>query len=226
MQEVLERGSSTDSEHDRLRRLRVFVRVLVLVTALTAVVAVLANWLVLRSRSEQFAVRPVEKPITTYQPGLDFALEKSALDLLPGQVIAYETVARHPVPGRGEQAAEALYVTLNMDVEIQVPIALYARAEAFASSAEAQSALQERMSPYSLRPERMQFGSKIAQTGYSDDEGTWAVGWSEGQYYTFVKSQFKDKIPVEKRDFLRNLGRPLVAGIEKYQRTGEQGLQF
>lgn len=225
-QTVSEAPAATYVAADEAYRLRRIVRWLTVSTVVALTAAVLLNWFVLRGRSEQFAVRPVERPVTTYQPNLDFDEDESAIKMLPSTIIAFETIAHHPVPGRGNQAAEALYVTLNMNLEIQRPIALYARAEGFASTAEAEAELKKRMAPYTVRPENRKIGAKIATTAYSADEGTWAVGWIEGPYYTFIKAEFKDKIPAQKRDFLRTLGVPLAEGVEKFQRTGEQGLQF
>jgi len=220
------READSTTRPDVTHRLRRVVQALSALVALLLVLAVVLNWLVLRTKSYQFAWRPTPAVATEYQPSLSFDPETSAVDMLPSSVIAYETIARHPVPGAGDRAAEALYATLNMNLEIMRPISLYARVELFNTAAEAASALEDQLAPYKVRASQVQIGSKVASTGYSDDEGTWAVGWAEGQSYTFVKASFKDVIPAQKRTFLHDLGRPLAEGIDKYQRTGEQGATF
>jgi hypothetical protein len=218
--------SDGGAQPDRPSQMRRVVRVLSAVVLLLLLVAVGLNWLALRNKAYQFAWKPTPTVSTEYVPSLDFEPKQSAVEMLPGDVIAFETIARHEVPGAGPRAAEAVYATLNMNVEIVCPISLYARVELFNSSADAASALESRMTSFPLRPEQLQVGTHVAQAAYSADEGAWAVGWLEGQSYTFVKAAFKNTIPADKRDFLRDLGRPLTQEIEKYQRTGEEGLSF
>ena len=190
------------------------------------VLAVVLNWLAVRDRTT-FATGEEGEPI----PGVVgtgtvvFQPEVAATERLPLDIISYETIVRHEVPGRGNQAGEAIYVTLNMNIEIQRPISVYALVEEFASSDEAERALAERMTEYATRVETIQVGDRIADSGYRADEGAWAVGWVDVNSYTFVKTAFKDLVPLQKKDFLRSVGRPAVEAIEVYQRTGRQGIQ-
>ncbi|MDP2181286.1 MAG: hypothetical protein Q8K99_01785 [Actinomycetota bacterium] len=219
-------AATPESPRDPLRTDRRVLRWLGVAVLLALAVAVLVNWYALRDRPGQFAANPTRQVAVSDGLALNFDVDAAAVDLLPSSIISYETITRQPVPGRGNQAAEAIYVTLNMDIEIQVPISVYARVETYPSSAEAQSKLDERMAEFTVRPETLLVGVKTVEAGFRADEGAWAAGWTTGSSYVFVRSAFKDKIPATKRDFLHNLGLPAVEGIEKFQRTGEQGLSF
>lgn len=219
-------AATPNSPPDPLRTDRRVLRWLAVAVLVALAVAVMANWYALRDRPQQFVANPTRQVSVADGLSLDFDVDAAAVDLLPSSIISYETITRQPVPGRGNQAAEAIYVTLNMDVEIQVPISVYARVETYPSSAQAQSKLDERMAEFTVRPETLLVGAKTVEAGFRADEGAWAAGWVTGTSYVFVRSAFKDKIPVTKRNFLHNLGMPAVEGIEKYQRTGEQGLSF
>lgn len=218
--------AATDVHPDPLRNDRRVLRWAGVAVLIALALAVMVNWLALRGRPQQFAVTPTHEIVVTQSPGLKFDVETPAVDLLPTSIISYETITHQAVPGQGNRAAEAIYVTLNMDIEIQVPISVYTRVETFASAAEARTKLDERLAEYTVRPATIPVGAQVVETGFRGDEGAWAAGWTTGTSYVFVRSAFKDKIPVTKRDFLHGLGQPVVEGIEKFQRTGKQGLSF
>jgi hypothetical protein len=132
------------------------------------------------------------------------------------------------VPGQGKRAAEGIYITLNMDIEISVPIVTYARVEAYPSDAEADRALQTRYEKYPLKRDNrvIKGGPTIAQTGYSEDEGKWFAGWTVGSYMVWTQTSFQRKIPYTKKKFLENVGTPVIQGIDTFQRTGKEGLEL
>lgn len=208
------------------RALQRGVYALAVLTLAFLVLAVALNWLAVRDRATYATGEAGEAiPGVVGTGTVIFQPELAAADRLPLDIISYETIVRHEVPGRGNQAGEAIYATLNMNIEIQRPISVYALVEEFSSSDEAERALAERMTEYATRAETIQVGGRIADSGYRADEGAWAVGWVDGSSYTFVKTAFKDLVPVQKKDFLRSIGRPAVEAIEVYQRTGKQGIQ-
>jgi hypothetical protein len=158
---------------------------------------------------------------------VEVKLEKPAISLLPAQILAHETLAHHPVPGQGDISGEAIYATLNMNLEAMVPVGVYARAEGFASDEDARQRLNEIMAPYQTRAESLlASGVTPVEAGFSEDLGAYVVGWTRGPYAIFVKTHFKDKIPADKRDFLRNQSKPVVDAIDLFQRTGQEGLQL
>lgn len=158
---------------------------------------------------------------------VSFDVPTPPVDMLPANVISYETITRQGVPGEQQVAAEAMYVTLSMETEIQVPIGSYAHAQAFASAVEAQAEVDRLMAEFPLRAEDLLLNDLTpAVAGYAPNEGAWTVAWTRGSYAVYVKTLFRDKIPVQKKDFLKRLGTPVVEAVDVYQRTGKQGLQF
>jgi hypothetical protein len=151
-------------------------------------------------------------------------LDRPPVQLLPTTILGYETIARQPVPGRTADAAEAVYVTLSMSVEAQVPIAIYARVEGFSSADDAEARVAKLMISFPRRGgTRALGGGTIARTGYASDDGALLVAWSRGGYMTYVKTSFKDKVPATPGRFLASVGDPVVKGVDIFQRTGLEG---
>jgi hypothetical protein len=159
-----------------------------------------------------------------YEPAIH--LKKPALAMLPEDVLAYETIARQTVPGKEQTAAESIYNTLNMNLEVQVPINSYARVDAYAAEADADQALTALMARFPKKRSTLKLmDGTQAVTGYSPDDGSWTVAWTRGQYVTWVKTTFTRHIPYEKRKFLENTGMPVIQAVDKFQVTGKQGLR-
>lgn len=219
-------GVAVPDEHGgRVGALRRFARAAWRLAAAMCIFAVVVNWLSLRG-----GIRAV--PGGTTAAGSEAAavrledLPKAPVDMLPDTVLSYETIARQPVPGTGGLEAEAIYVTLNMDIEIQVPIAVYARVEAFRTEDEAKAALAEKMAVFTTAAANVDLGhGVVARTGEDSGRTAWAASWTQGQYLLFVKSAFRDKAPAEKRQFLKNLGMPVASAVARFANTGQQGVQ-
>jgi hypothetical protein len=205
-----------------LMRLRAVARSLAILAVLAVVAAVLLNWRAMGSLRVASSARS-----GTGAGGFSAEeLPKPPLDMLPSTVLSYETIARQPVPGTGGVDAEAIYVTLNMDIEIQVPIVIYARVSGKPAPEEAQRVLEDTMASYPLRRGELALGHGVVATaGLSRDESAWMAGWTEGQYVILVKSTYRDKAPFEKRDFLTNLGKPVAEAVARYVKTGTQGIE-
>jgi hypothetical protein len=206
--------------------LRRVARTLGIAAVLCLLLAIAVNWIWSPRGAFQAAAASARLGVLATETATP-ALPKPSLGMLPASVLAYETIARHPVPGQGDRAAEAIYVTLNMEVDVQVPMSVYARVDGFGTDAEARAHVAEVMRGYPVRQESTKVGpTTIARSGYRADEGAWMVAWARGRYSVTVKSGFKDKVPVDKRQFLRSLGMPVVQAVETFQRTGKQGLTF
>ena len=146
--------------------------------------------------------------------------------MLPTNVIAYETIDSHPVPGQEKTAAEAIYQTYNMNVSLAVPLVVYAHVQGYGTSGEAQAALTQMMVKYPVkRGPRMVGPVQSAETGFTSDQGALIVAWVKGRYLTYVKTSFLDHIPAQKRNFLKLNGEPIVLAVEEYERTGKQGAE-
>jgi len=209
-------------------RARLAARIAGGVAAVAVALAVGANWYVSAGPGASASAVVAGAPGSAGGRGAvpDVELDKPPIELLPESVIAYETLARHGVPGRTRVAAEALYATLNMELDVQVPVSLYARVEGFATTAEARTRLESLMAPQTVRAEDLMVnGVTPAKSGFTADESAWYVAWVRGAYLVYVKSSFKDLAPFEKRDFLRNVARPVIEAIDVFQRTGRQGIQ-
>jgi hypothetical protein len=205
-----------------LIRLRALARSLAILAVLAIAVAVAVNYHAVEALRAVSPGRPVAGT-----GGLSVEeLPKPPLDMLPSTVLSYETIARQPVPGTGGVDAEAIYVTLNMDIEIQVPIVIYARVSGKPAPEEAQRVLEDTMASYPVRQGRLALGHGVVATaGLSRDETAWMAGWTEGQYVILVKSTYRDKAPFEKREFLANLGKPVAEAVARYVKTGTQGIE-
>lgn len=215
------------SHHRSRRPERTVFRSIATLASLAVILAVTVNvlWSPAGARLRGAGMTAVVEP--SDETPVAVRLEKPAISLLPAQILAHETLAHHPVPGQGDLSGEAIYATLNMNLEAVVPIGVYARAEGLASEVAAQERLDEILLPYQTQPEtRLAGGVTPVRAGYSRDLGAYVVGWTRGPYAIFVKTHFKDKIPAEKRDLLPNQSRPVVEAIDLFQRTGQEGLQL
>ncbi len=196
-----------------------------LVTALLALsLAVVVNWLAVPWDwgSGQLRVSVPAPDGRVPPPGI-----KTAVNELPGAIPGFENITRQAVPGQGGRAVEALYVTLNMNLEIQVPIAVYVRAEGFPSGALARRRATEIAGPFPVGASSVRVGkTAVGRAGYSSDRGAYTITWTRGQHVFFVKSTFRDKAPAQKRDFLRVQARPVADAIEAYQRSGKRSIKL
>lgn len=201
---------------------RVF-RVLAVLALLAVGLSLGLNWLLSPARTYVAAsVGTLDQ-----RAGVAIKLDTPSIDLLPETIIGFETIARQPVPGQGDLAGEAIYATLSMNLEASVPIGVYARIEGFGSAEDADQRARQMLEPYTLRAEDvLAGGATLARGGFASDEGAYAVAWARNEYAVFVKVAFKDKVPAQKRDFLRVQSRTVVDGVDVYQRTGKQGVSF
>ncbi len=92
---------------------------------------------------------------TRYTPATLPELGKSSLSMLPPTVISYETITRQTVPGTDNTQSEGIYVSLNVDLQMQREIQSYARAEGYADENAAAARLAELAAPL---PGRRQAG--------------------------------------------------------------------
>ncbi|MHB9148470.1 MAG: hypothetical protein ACYC33_00045 [Thermoleophilia bacterium] len=204
---------------------RSLFRTLALVALLCVVVAVGVN--LLYGSDDVFSVPggASSEPATRYEPSLVQA-EESSLDLIPADMVSYETITRHAIPGQEDRAAEGIYRTLNMNLEALVAIGNYVRVEAFPSEGDARVRAAALMSGYTLRSADLLLnGVTVARSGYTPDEGALGVAWYRGAYVTFVKTSFLRSIPAQKRTFLHDQLMPVAEAVDLFQRTGVQGIQ-
>ena len=203
---------------------RVF-RILLLIAIAAVCVAGAINWVWSPAKETLVEAKSMGGGVL-YEPE-PLHLDKPALLMLPEVILSYETMARHSIPGQGNQAAEAIYMTLNMTVETQLPTNMYARVEGYASPDEAKRRADELAGGYPLERETFMINKVTPiSMGYSPDRGSYAAIWSSGPYLTLVKASFSDpvSIPKQKQNFLRSLVKPVVEAVERYQRTGKQGV--
>lgn len=215
-------SSAADSEQPNIER-RLLVA-LAIVALLSLLLAVLANWLWVPWKWGTGTM-----PLRMSAPFLEGPAVglKTAVNELPESVLMFETITRQVVPGSGGRAVEAVYVTLNMDIEAQVPIAVYARAQKFDSPAQAGQQAQNMMAPYNTGVTSVPVGiGTAARAGYSPDRGSFVITWIRGSEVFFVKSTFRDKIPAQKRKFLEAQGFPVFNAINAYISSGKRSLKL
>lgn len=207
------------------RGARITAATLATIAVVAIALAVIVNWL--WAPSADAARQPggaagVESS-STAAPA--FEPETPALEFIPERILQFETISHHGVPGTGNQAAEAVYKTLNMNIEAQIEIVTYARVEAFASPMEAQARLDKLMAPYSMnRAQLMLSGVTPATSGEKADGSAYAVGWIKGDYATIVKASFAEWTPKNRVDLLSDQADKIVDAVDVYQRTGRQGV--
>jgi hypothetical protein len=199
-------------------------RLLAVAAPLAIVLAVLVNWYWVPDAHEAL---PGPALTTPGIPGIPepVELEKAAVEMLPERVLQYETITRQAIPGYENRAGEAVYKTLNMNTEAQIAIVVYARAEGFASAAEAKARLDEFMTPYSAnRSQIVVNGVTPATMGEAPDGGAYSVGWARGNYATLVKSSFAEWTPVDQVGLIKRQGDQIVDAVDVFQRTGREGV--
>ncbi|HEY3318403.1 MAG TPA: hypothetical protein VGK50_08280 [Coriobacteriia bacterium] len=204
---------------------RRLLQVLVPVMVATVLAALFVNW---RLGPPLLNLAPAQRLTlaTQYEPQL-YQPTKKPLQQLPDQILTYETMARQGVPGQTDRAAEALYNTLNVNLEMQVSISVYARAEFFPAESDAKVKQAQIMAGFPVKATTILVGGvRPAREGFNADQSAYAVTWINGGYLTFIKAGFKDHPPEEKRDFLHNLAAPVLAAVDMYQRTGKEGIQL
>lgn len=221
----------SDPAHEMDRRetmARGVFRAIAAAAALAIIVAAVLNWLWIT----QYA--PVPRSVETVLRGgsIEDALaarpvdSASAVNKLAPVIIGYETTARHAVPGATRGKGEAIYRSLDMDVEVQVAISTYASVEMFASETAARERVREIMTLYPVRQENSLVASVTpAVTGFTENEGARAIVWVRDSYVTLIKTMYGRGIPAQRRDFLKNVGAPVATATDIYQRTGKSGVE-
>lgn len=153
-------------------------------------------------------------------------LEKPAVDLIPERVLQYETISHQAIPGLEDRGGEAVYKTLNMNIEARIEIVVYARTEGFGSALEAKTRLDQLMSPYSANRSNVTLnGATPAISGEAPDGGAYAVGWLRGNYATMVKASFAEWTPKDQVPLIKQQGDHIVDAVDVFQRTGREGVQ-
>lgn len=198
--------------------------------ALVAVVVSAAlNWLWLTRYSPVRGLRGTAGFATRYEPATNYLPDgaKPALEMLPPAILQFETTARHYVPNKGRTVAEAMYATLNMNIEAQVSTVVYARVEVLPSSEAARQRVRALVDEYNVSQRQLLLGGATqAYSGYAPDEGAYAVLWQRDTSVTLVKTQFRDKIPVTRGAILIEQGNPVAGATDAYQRTGKAGAEL
>lgn len=152
-------------------------------------------------------------------------LERQPVDTLPGRIMEFETTVLQPVPAR-PQAAEAMYMPVDMKLTIETPVRVYANVEAFPDAASAAARVTELMEEYPVgRRSELLGGVTVGEVGMKADDSALIVAWSHGQFCVFTKGVF-DRVPprdgtAERR--LSSQGVYVAHAVELFQRTGQQG---
>ena len=198
-------------------------RVLSIVAPLSIVLAIGLNWLWAPDARQALPGPAIGRAAV---PGaVEVKLEKPAVDLIPSRVLTYEVITHQPIPGYGKTAGEAVYKTLNMNLEAQVAMVIYVRVEGFNSAAEAKGRVDELMKPYSANFKKTTINKATpAVEGEAPNGSVWAVGWVRGNYATLIKSSFAEWTPPDRVDLIRNVGTPVVDATDVFQRTGREGV--
>lgn len=201
-------------------------RVAVPLAALLVVVAIGVNWWMFARSAD--AIPPVLVPGGgggAVPPPQAITLEKPALDMLPGNVLQYETIAHQSIPGMDDTGAEAIFKTLNMNTEARIAVVVYARAEGFNSDEDAQARIKDLMEPYTVEREETLLGETPVIAGYAANRGSYAFGWTRGRYMTLVKASFAEWIPEHSHDIAKDQAVWVAELVEFFQRTGKQGVR-
>lgn len=198
-------------------------RVLAYATLVALLISILVNWWFVRGIGEALPSAGSGSVSGVPDPG-EVTLDAPAVDYLPDRILQYETITRQPIPGLGDRAAEAVYRTLNMNLEAQIEIIVYARVEGFASGSGAQERQAELMAQYTRETSSGQLGGAAVSRGFTSDKGAYAISWTDGQYVTFIKSSYAEWIPAIQKDLVVDPGERIADAVEVYQRTGRQGV--
>lgn len=198
-------------------------RILGYATLVALLVSILVNWWFVRGVGEPLPSAATSAASGVPDPG-EISLTKPALELLPDRILQFETITRQAIPGYGPAGAEAVYKTLNMNLEARIEIIVYARVEGHASSSAAQERQNELMASYTLEPSQAQLGGMTVTRGFTSDKGAFATSWTDGQYVTFVKSSYAEWIPAVEKDLIVDPGFKISDAVEVFQRTGREGV--
>lgn len=208
---------------------RTAARVLGITAALAFAVAVAANMFFATGGTGELPQPAPLAPQGEVPAPASLGKTKSPLTMIPKRILTYETTARHTIPGREKTAAEAMYVTLDMDLEAQISLVVYVRVEAFATADAAARQAEENAGAYPLQAKSLTLnGQTKARSGFAKDSSSLATTWSYARYSTLVKASYRDGVPAlvkNRQRFLRRLGEPVAKAVEIYQRTGREFLQ-
>lgn len=203
-------------------------RILGVLASLSLVIAVAVNILIVPDARQALPGPALEKAAVPGVPGdlQEAKFEKPAVEFLPSRILQFETIARQPIPGRGDGAGEAVYKTLNMNLEAQISVVIYARTEEFTSAAQAKARFDEMMKPYSTNTKQaMVEGVTPATVAESADGGALVTGWVRGNTATMVKASFAAWTPPGRRiDLLQKQHDQVVSAVDVFQRTGREGV--
>jgi hypothetical protein len=217
-----------DARRDRVPE-RPFARALWAVGVLLALAAVVLGVLPEGATfAELRAMVTGEEPTGANDPrALSYLedLERQPVDSLPGRIMEFETTVLQTVPAT-PQAAEAMYMPVDMKLTIETPVRIYTNVEAFPDAAAAATRAAELMDEYPVaRRSELLGGVTLAEVGMKADDSALIVAWTRGQFCIFTKAVF-DRVPPNDGSAERRLssqGVYIAHAVELFQRTGEQG---
>ncbi|RJQ54654.1 MAG: hypothetical protein C4521_03925 [Actinobacteria bacterium] len=217
LEEVVEAGrlgrQSEKAKPDYLVEKRLF-KVLFLMALLSIAAATAVNW---SAGPLEISLGGSTKIAVPGRAGVPPPFIAPSVKDLPPSIPGFEAIGQHIVPGSKGRSVEAIYVTLNMNLEAQVPTTIYTRVDGFSSAAEASDGVAKAMETFKHRRETYVLpGGKRAMAGYTRDESAYAISWSVGAKVFLVKAMFRDVAPTQKKTFLSSQARPVAKAIHKY----------
>lgn len=156
-------------------------------------------------------LKPVLPPIA--KPSI------APLRFLPDQILQYTTRARHSIPGSSRPAVEAIYETADMNLILAMPMNTYVKITYFGSKTGADEDISSTMSGrYPLNNQRLLIGNSVAQAGYSQDEGSYFIGWTYDAYSIKLFTSFMNSIPAARKGKLESHALPVAKAVEEATR--------
>jgi hypothetical protein len=219
------------ADDETLLRARRVARVVTIASIFALAVAVVVNGLWVTQWGPQrrsFAQAAGIRSEARYEPASMPAVGGPVLDLLIPTIIGYETIARQVVPGTDGTQAEAVYASLNMEVQVQVPVSIYARAERYGTREQADERVAKLVAEYPREGRQATINGLVpAYVGFTEPLEAYIIVWIRDTSVCYVKTTFLRHPPAERRrELLGNTAAPVAAATEVYQRTGKSGIEL
>ncbi|PKQ16069.1 MAG: hypothetical protein CVT67_06430 [Actinobacteria bacterium HGW-Actinobacteria-7] len=158
-------------------------------------------------------------------------LPKGPGKMLPDNVLAYETIDLHLVPGTDGQSSEAIYQTYNMNSIAMAATVVYARVDGYSSEAGARQAYEALIAKYPTQSSDVRLKEGITATvSYAKNRRVQVAAWQKGRYVTWVKTSFTNPANgvasvARSQALLEQIGGPLYRTVAIFQSRDLQGVQ-
>ncbi|HZD59113.1 MAG TPA: hypothetical protein VE439_01505 [Anaerolineae bacterium] len=144
--------------------------------------------------------------------------------LLPPHMKGCYTNARHEVPGSDGRASEAIFEPSDEKYTVKTPLTTYVVIRYHGNDEAADEALKKTLETrFSKEQGAIMLDSKKAYSGFSNDYGSYFIGWPFKGFSIKVITSYTNFIPKDPKKNLRDIGEYIAPKLNTYAKNPRFG---